>query len=52
MSSGNQAEEFGLTQKRSYLTVGKDADFVILKESSENEYQLMKTISMGEPVEA
>ena len=51
MSSGNQAEEFGLTQKGA-IAVGKDADFVILKESSENEYQLMKTISMGEPVEA
>jgi N-acetylglucosamine-6-phosphate deacetylase len=51
MSSGNQAKEFGLTQKGA-ITVGKDADFVILKESSENEYQLMKTISMGEPVEA
>ena len=51
MSSGNQAEEFGLTQKGT-IAVGKDADFVILKESSENEYQLMKTISMGEPVEA
>ena len=52
MSSGNQAEEFGLTQKGA-IAVGKDADFVILKESSGwNEYQLMKTISMGEPVEA
>ena len=45
MSSGNQAKEFGLTQKGEIRT-GRDADFVILDE----EYGLMGTISMGELV--
>lgn len=43
MSSGNQAKEFGLTQKGA-IAVGKDADFVIL----DQEYELKATISMGE----
>lgn len=45
MSSGNQAREFGLTQKGS-IAAGKDADFVLL----DNAYELKKTISMGEIV--
>ncbi|MBM6854193.1 N-acetylglucosamine-6-phosphate deacetylase [Mediterraneibacter glycyrrhizinilyticus] len=45
MSSGNQAREFGLTQKGEIRT-GRDADFVILDE----EYELKGTISMGEIV--
>ncbi len=45
MSSGNQAKEFGLTQKGEIRT-GRDADLVILDE----EYGLMGTISMGELV--
>ena len=47
MSSGNQAKEFGLTQKGS-IAAGKDADFVLL----DNAYELKKTISMGEVVTA
>ena len=50
MSSGNQAEEFGLTQKGA-IAVGKDADFVILKESSER-VSVDEDDQMGEPVEA
>lgn len=42
MSSGNQAKEFGLTQKGAIKT-GKDADFVVLNQ----EYELKGTISMG-----
>ena len=51
MSSGNQAKEFGLTQKGE-ITVGKDADFVILENSQDGNYELKKTISMGEIIEA
>lgn len=51
MSSGNQAKEFGLTQKGA-ITVGKDADFVILENSQDGNYELKKTISMGEIIEA
>ena len=47
MSSGNQAKEFGLTQK-GLLGRGKDADFVALDE----ELNLTGTVSMGELVEA
>ena len=47
MSSGNQAREFGLSQKGS-IAAGKDADFVLL----DNAYELKKTISMGEIVTA
>ncbi len=47
MSSGNQAKEFGLTQKGA-VKAGRDADFVILDEA----YQLQCTISMGEIAEA
>ena len=43
MSSGNQAKEFGLTQKGAIKT-GKDADFVLLDE----ELELKGTISFGE----
>lgn len=43
MSSGNQAKEFGLTQKGA-LKPGRDADMVILDES----FELNATISMGE----
>ncbi len=47
MSSGNQAREFGLTQK-GVIQPGKDADFVLL----DREYELKGTISMGEFVTA
>ncbi len=42
MSSGNQAKEFGLTQKGA-LKTGKDADFVVL----DNKYDIKGTVSMG-----
>lgn len=45
MSSGNQAKEFGLTQKGAIKT-GKDADFVVLDRACE----LKGTISLGEIV--
>lgn len=45
MSSGNQAKEFGLTQKGE-IKAGRDADFVLLDEA----YELKGTISMGEIV--
>ncbi len=47
MSSGNQAKEFGLTQKGAIKT-GKDADFVVLDQA----YELRGTISLGEFVTA
>lgn len=47
MSSGNQAKEFGLTQKGA-IRAGKDADFVILDEACE----LKATISMGDIITA
>ena len=43
MTSGNQAREFGLSQKGA-IQVGKDADFVLL----DAQYELKGTISMGE----
>ena len=42
MTSGNQAREFGLTQKGA-LSVGKDADFVLLDEM----LNLVGTVSYG-----
>ena len=47
MSSVNQAEEFGLTQKGKIMA-GKDADFVVL----DSDYELKMTISMGEIAKA
>lgn len=47
MSSGNQAKEFGLTQKGE-ISVGKDADFVVL----DHAYELKGTISLGTVITA
>ena len=42
MTSGNQAREFGMTQKGA-ISVGKDADFVLLDEK----LNLVGTVSYG-----
>ena len=45
MSSVNQAKEFGLTRKGG-LSVGKDADFVVL----DSDCSLIQTVSLGERI--